>query len=195
VKFPATNEQAHVEVAAAKLYGHVGIPTLNPSIENHGGKTAVKTDWNPDVSNHSEAGLVSAAQHPTHSHTMALAHHMAVITNNRDILGLVADNMMKHKNGSVLSADQGSSFDYRAQGEKKPFNNDISEIHNGFQNPKYLPTRVFGKIHPSVMKSAAQHIKNTLSDDVIHSALSQHGLEKHADTIKARRDSLVKSYT
>ena len=195
VKTPETDEQSHVEVAAAKLYKHAGLETLDPQTIQHKGRTAVKTDWNDHVSRHSLSGLQQDAQHPETAKQIALAHHMAVITNNRDVVGLEYDNLLKHAKGGVVSADQGASFDYRAMGEKKDFDRDIHPLMNGFQNQEYQSGKVFSKLSHDTMKAAAQHVKDRLTDKVIDETLAQHNLQKHAATIKARRDTLIKHFS
>jgi hypothetical protein len=193
VKTPETDEQARVEVAAAKLYKHAGLDTLDPEIIAHNGRTAVKTAWNDSVGRHSLQGLQADAQ-GKNAHHVALAHHMAVITNNRDVVGLEYDNLLKHKNGGIVSADQGASFNFRAMGEQKDFDRDIHPLLNGFKNQEYASGQVFTKLSPEVMKSAAKQIREKLTDQKIDDALAQHGLQKHSAIVKDRRDALLKHY-
>jgi len=195
LKFPEENEQAHVEVAASKMYDRIGLPTLAPQTHQKGARTGVISKWRADLEPSSKDGLISDLKNPEHASRIALAHHAAVITNNRDILGLAFDNILKHKKtGEYVSADQGASLHYRAMGEKKDFDKDIKPLVDGFQNSAYPAGQVFSKVPHSAMKSAAQHIKQHMTDDVIDQSLAGHGLEKHAGTIKARRDALIKHF-
>lgn len=196
IKFPETDEQAHVEVAAAKLYHHVGLKTLNPEIHKMNGRTAVKTVWDDNVERSSPQQIHKDIEDPARAHTVALAHHMAVITNNRDVVGLEYDNLLKHKKtGGYVSADQGASFHFRAMGERKDFDDDIEPLTTGFKNTQYQSGKVFSKLPEHAMKSAASAIKQSLTDDHIDHIMGSHGLGRFADTVKARRDKLLSQYS
>jgi len=194
VKFPKTHEQAKVEVATSELYKHMGITTANPYIKTVQGKQAVTSDWNPNlVKFRSAKDIVDSATDPKRAHQLALMHHAAIITGNRDIIGLAYDNVYQHKDtGDLVSLDQGGSMHFRAQGDPKPFEKDIADVHS-FQNPTYSAGEVFSKIAQSHLKDAA-HDLNKLTDDKIDATLKPHGLEHLGDTIKARRDMLIKHY-
>lgn len=194
VKFPKNEEQARVEAATADLYNAMGIRTLNPRVKQIDGKTALVTKWNPDVESFKRA----SQYHDLMSNTsreleLAKIHHAAIISGNRDVVGLDYSNVMQDKStGELVSADQGGSMHFRAQGEPKVFDSSVADIHS-FQNPAYQSGRVFSKVSPSAFKDATSSV-HKLTDDVIDSVMTLHGLQHHAQTVKNRRDALIKFY-
>jgi hypothetical protein len=194
VKFPDNEEQARVEVATADIYKSMGIKTLSPVVKHVDGKTAVVTKWQDDAKSlTSPKEYHSAMQDPVHADHLALMHHGAIITGNRDIVGLDYNNVMKHKTtGELISADQGGSMHFRAMGGPKEFKSNIADVHS-FQNEAYPSGRVFSKLDRSTLKNAAAKL-HTLTDDTIDSIMKKHGLEAHAQTIKDRRDMLINHY-
>lgn len=195
LKFPADNEQAHVEVATAKLYDSIGLPTLGPQTHQNGPRTGVISKFNDHLVPSSKSSLIADLANPAHASRIALAHHAAVITNNRDILGMEFDNLLKHrKTGELISADQGAAMHYRAMGEQKEFDHNIKPLIDGFQNSMYPAGQVFSKVPKDAMKAAAEHIKQHMTDDKIDAALGEHDLAHHSATVKSRRDSLLTHY-
>ena len=138
VKFPKNPEQAHVEAATASLYSAMGIKTLEPKVKQIEGRTALVTKWQPHIKSlTSHRDYHSEIQDPKREHELALIHHGAIITGNRDVVGLDYTNVMKnHETGELVSADQGGSMHFRAQGAQKEFSADVSDVHS-FQNPLY----------------------------------------------------------
>lgn len=196
VKYPKHEEQARVEVATAKLYNKMGIETVNPRIEQIDGRTAVVSDWNHDLKIVGKHQLQTLAKEPHHAMELAKMRHAAVITGNRDIVGLQYDNIgYDVKKDRLVSLDQGGSMHYRAQGEKKPFEREVGE-HESFDNPRYTPHHVFGAAvehHPEILRNALDHVKN-LKDDDIRSIMSEHGLDDHKETVVDRKKLLLKKY-
>lgn len=194
IKFPRDPEQAHVEVATAKLYNAMGIRTLNQEIVNVDGKVGVATKWNHAVKSLSNAQQYhSMMNDPKHADMIARMHHAAIVTGNRDIVGLDYSNVMHDKTADELvSADQGGSMHFRAQGDKKPFIGEIGDVES-FQNPNYASGSVFSKLPHDVLKAGVPHL-DKLTDDVIDRVANEHGLSKEkAAVIKQRRDLLKNS--
>lgn len=195
VKYPKSDEQAHVEVATSNLYHALGISTLNPKVKSVNGRTAVVTKWNSDVDSlERPEDYHRLMNSPDQTKQLALMHHAAIMTGNRDIIGLDYTNVMKNrKTGELLSVDQGGSMHYRAQGGSKPFDADIEDV-NSFQNPRYSSGQVFSKLPKEALVDAAESLKN-LSDEKINMIMKEHGLEKHAPVVKQRRDMLIKHFS
>jgi hypothetical protein len=189
-KTPNDPKQAHCEVGASKLYKSVGINTLNPEV--HDGKHVV-SPWNNDAKPFRTSDAIKSwlGDNIDHHIDLAKLHHMAVITKNHDVIGLVNDNIMRDSNENLISADQGGSFQFRAQGGHKDFLPNVDEIES-FKVPHRTTGKAFGMIHPLAFDVAAREIKNKLRDDTIDSISKEHGLD--SDTIKKRRDLLVKHY-
>jgi hypothetical protein len=194
VKFPRSPEQAHVEAATADLYNALGIRTLNPEVKEIGGKTALVTKWNPSLhSLQSSRDYHAEIQNPEREKELALMHHAAIMTANRDVVGMDYTNVMKDQHtGQLVSADQGGSMHYRAQGAPKAFEADIADVHS-FQNPEYESGKVFSRVNPATLKETSAKLKD-LTDDTIDSIMQKHGLSHLAPVVKARRDMLVKHY-
>lgn len=194
VKFPKNPEQAHVEAATADIYNAMGIKTLNPKVKQIEGRTALVTKWQPHIksfTHHSQ--YQDEIVDPKREHELALIHHGAIITGNRDVVGLDYTNVMKdHKTGELVSADQGGSMHFRAQGENKEFGPDVKDVHS-FQNPAYQSGRVFSKVSPEAFKKAAGAL-DSLDDEKIDSIMAQHNLGHLADVVKQRRDLLKQHY-
>jgi len=71
-----------------------------------------------------------------------------VVLGNRDVVGLANDNIILTNDGRVLRIDNGSSFDFRAQGGYKDYTEDPSSELNGLRNPSLNKTAaaVYGPI-------------------------------------------------
>lgn len=194
VKFPKTTEQANVEAATSDLYKQMGISTVNAKVKNIKGKTAVTSDWNPNLRSFRSANdILEAAKDPKIAKQLAKIHHAAVLTGNYDVIGLAYDNIFHDKQtGNIVSMDQGGAMHFRAQGKPKPFNKSIDEV-NSFQNPIYTTGRVFGHLDPKHLSDASRDLQG-LTDEHIDSVLRPHKLDHLGDTIKARRDMLIAHY-
>lgn len=195
VKFPHDPQQAHVEVATAELYNTMGIKTLNPKIVNIDGKTGVATKWQDSVKSFQHpVEYQYAIKNKDRMHELAKMHHAAILTGNRDIVGMDYTNVMSNKHtGELVSADQGGSMHFRAQGAKKPFGADIEDVQS-FQNPRFESGQVFSQVPHAELKAAAVHL-NKVTDDVVDSIIAKHNLPKeNAVVIKQRRDLLLKHF-
>jgi hypothetical protein len=190
IKFPHNPEQSHVEAATAELYGHMGVPTLEPKTKEIDGKTGIASKWNPDLEILGHPDNVENRHH----YDLALMHHAAVVTGNLDIVGMEYDNIVKNKKtGDLMSVDQGGAMHFRAMGDKKDFGPSITKEIQGFQNPAYQSGRVFSKIPHETFKAASKHL-DKLTDEKIDATMKAHGLEHLAGVIKTRRDLLKRHY-
>ncbi len=196
IKYPKTEEQARVEVATAKIYGRMGIQTVNPRTEKINGRTAIVSDWNDNLKILSKSQLQELSKQPKHALELAKMRHAAVITGNRDIVGLAYDNIGHDTaNDRLISLDQGGSMHYRAQGAKKPFERNIEE-HESFDNPRFTTQHIFSAAtqhHPDILRTAIDHVKQ-LKDDDIRSIMTEHGLDDHKETVVDRKKLLIKQY-
>jgi hypothetical protein len=193
IKFPANPEQAKVEVATDKLYQKMGIHTLGAELHKTGDRLGVRTKWRDDVKTMGNPLHQNFSE--DHSHQLATMLHAGAVTANRDVVGLEFDNIL-HDGKHYISADQGGSMHFRAMGGDKPFDHEVGEVES-FKNPRYttgMLHHAITKTYPNVMRDTAASLKK-LSDTHIDSVFKEVGLDqKHADTVKARRDVLLKHY-
>lgn len=194
IKFPRNPEQAKVEVATAKIYEKLGIKTLKPDLVNVNGKIGVRTKW---LENHKPIGYGFRNKvKPEHGEAMAKLYHGAVITGNRDAVGLEFDNILHSPSGDLLSVDQGGSMHFRAMGGSKDFHgNEIGEFES-MRNPEYPSGEFFNHaVKPEHEKASLEAIKNNLTDEHIDSIINEVGLDqKHADVIKQKKALLLSKY-
>jgi hypothetical protein len=194
VKYPKSEEQAHVEAATSDIYNALGIKTLNPKVKDVNGRSAVVTKWKSDIDSlTSPEDYHRMMSNPERAKELALMHHASIMTGNRDVIGLDYTNVMKNfKTGELYSVDQGGSMHFRAQGGNKPFEADISDVES-FQNPRYSSGQVFSRLPKEVLKDTSKDL-NKLTDVHIDMIMKKHGLEKYANVIKNRRDMLIKHF-
>lgn len=192
-KFYPTSAQARSEVAAARVYGLLGVPTLNPHLVTHGGKTGVGTLWNSDVKRVLPSELASLTDEKQKAQ---LADHFmaAVLTKNWDAIGLEYDNVMRSPSGALHSVDLGGAFRHRAMGGPKDFGPDIGES-SSMMDPQQPSGRVFRQLGADHLRAAAQRLKSLTLPQVEHAV---HGMDDHATVAKniiARRDKLVAAWS
>lgn len=194
IKFPRNPEQAKVEVATAKIYDKLGIKTMKPALVELNGKLGVKTKWHD---NHRPIGYnFKDKVKPEHGEEMTKLYHGAVITSNRDAVGLEFDNILHSPSGELFSVDQGGSMHFRAMGGAKDFNgHEIGEF-DSMRNPEYTSGDFFNHVvKPEHEKASIDSIKNSLTDDHIDSIIKEVGLDqKHADVIKQKKALLLSKY-
>lgn len=195
IKYYRNPDQAKVEALTGKIYEHMGIRTLKPEHHVIGGRHAVVTKWNDSLSSVKphEFNNVSHEQ----AKDLAKMHYGAVLTKNWDIVGLVHDNIMKDKEGRMVSVDHGGSFHFRARGTAKDYGPDIAEKESLRTNGD-ASGHVFSSLyrqHPYIEEHAKEavrsiddeHIKNLFETSGLH---NQDVLHKH---FKARKAALLKS--
>lgn len=176
VKIPNNPRQSHSELLASELYTHFGIRTTNPKIDI--GTGGIASTWNPNLvhmssNEHIEYGKSSREN----ALQYAKLHHAAILTGNRDILGLDFTNVMRDvTDNRLVSLDQGGSFEFRAMGGHKDYKDDILDIHS-FKNPEYSSGQVFPKIfkeHQGVEKEAFEDLINNTSNTKIKEIFGKH---------------------
>lgn len=129
VKHYANPDQGRVEALTGRIYGDMGIHTLQPEHREVNGRPALVTRWRHDLEpvHHSDFTRLSAAQHQD----VGRMYHGAILTKNWDILGLGHDNVMRHTgDGRLFSVDHGGAFHFRAQGGHKDYGPDVGEHHS-----------------------------------------------------------------
>lgn len=121
---------------------------------------------------------------------------------NWDVVGQGYDNMLVGKDGSVARIDNGGSLFYRAQGGKKDFGANVTEL-DSMRDPKINPTaaKVFGKLSDDEIKAqASEFVKNYDSKrNEIHamidaSPMSAAGKEKVKAALDARAENIKQKW-
>jgi len=180
-------DQAKVEALTGKLYKAIGIKTLSPTMH---GESSIKTPWNDNIESVKPKDFKKLS--PKQARQLADMYHGAILTKNWDIVGLVHDNIMRHKKtGDLISIDHGGSMHFRAQGGIKPggFDSDIKEKESLVNNDG-ASGDVFShlhKHHPDAIKDSLESLKN-LDMGKIHKAFKSSGLsnweEMHSNFVK-----------
>lgn len=190
VKFYRDPEQAKTEVAASKIYGHMGVPHLNPKLVKHGEKLGVSTEWRTDLKRHTPEQLNSP---PEHLHPQLAKHfHAAVLTKNWDAIGLEHDNVMSDKVGNLHTVDLGGSLQHRAMGGHKEYGHDIGE-HDSLMSRGKPSGDVFSNLSHETLKHAAHSLNNVTDDHIDNAVKGMRDSHKIGTAMKARRD-LIKSH-
>lgn len=142
VKHYQNPDQGKVEALAGKIYHHMGIATTQPEFHpDVNGKHAVVSRWNPNLEqmHHSEFKSLSPEQHAQ----VGRMYHAAVLTKNWDMVGLVHDNIVRHREtGELHSVDHGGAFHFRARGGPKEYGPDIAE-HQSLRHNDQASGEVF----------------------------------------------------
>jgi len=189
IKHSHSNEHAHNEVLASKLYKLAGSPVVDQNLI-HTGK--------------GKLGTISKMEHLTpmnedsakdkkdiHKH---LGTHAWL--SNWDTVGLEYDNQARDKHGKMKTIDVGGSLLYRAQGGPKGkfFGDHPSEmktLKNRDMNPQ--ASHVFKSIKPEDEKESIDRVKN-ISDKDIHSTIDKYAHPDHKEFLKhtlvARKNNL-----
>jgi hypothetical protein len=187
-----TPDQAHAEVAAANIYKLLGAKTVNPKLLTIDDNKAVASKWNTNLENLS-------AEHFDNFNDVQdqdlLKHYIAsVLTKNWDSVGLIYDNIRKHKkSGELVTVDTGGTFNFRAMGGHKDYTDDASELHTLRYNNN-SSGRVFGnmfKRHPIL-----KHLKS-IPDSKFLNAIKSSGFDDYKELTKIllkRKDEILKHY-
>lgn len=140
VKQYVNEAQARTEVGAAQVYELAGAPTLRPVMRAVEGKTSVATQMrklekvDPSKVTDKEAEDIGRA------------YAAAVITGNRDVVGDGFDNLMRDPaTGRIVQTDLGGAFEFRAQGQPKPYDGEIDDAR-GLLNKQYAAGQFFNKV-------------------------------------------------
>lgn len=192
-KFPDNPDHVKSELLAATLYEAAGVAVPHTRPVTLGGKFGIASKWQDDLSSVSSAKLAKAKG----------AHAGFAIDawlGNYDVVGLANDNLQVAADGSVVRVDVGGSLQYRAQGKKKDFGNEVTEIdtlRDSSINAK--AAAVFGKITKADIVASVAKVA-AISDYEIKTLVNEHGpgtsadKEKLAETLIARKNDLLKRY-
>lgn len=113
---------------------------------------------------------------------------------NRDVFGLVYDNILTDENGTPWRIDNGGALTYRAMGAKKTdFGNEVTEL-DIFKTGK--KAKVFGSdVMPVENELDGAKRLRDLSPDSIRDMVSQYGLDDElANKLIARREYILDRY-
>lgn len=106
------------------------------------------------------------------------------VMGNRDVVGLSADNILVDKHGNAHRIDNGSSFDFRAQGGKKEYTDKVGELQT-MRDPKYDKHKVFQGLTDAQIRQQALDI-HANRDAIIAAAPA-----KYRDTLSKRIDDVL----
>lgn len=192
-KFPGDDDTAKSEVLAAKLYSLAGLASQDAKLITKGGKIGIASKW-VDVKKAGSPAALAAVQDAQSG--FAVDAWLA----NWDVVGLGYDNLQIGADGKAVRVDAGGSLEYRAQGAKKPFGPEVTELKTLLDkksNPQ--AASVFGGMtEADITASVAKVLK--ISDVAIRAVVNQFGpgdaaaKQKLADTLIARKADLAKKY-
>ena len=191
-KFPGDMNVAKSEILAANLYALAGVEAQKAVLIKKGGKLGIASQWT-DVTKATPAKLAKAS---------GALDGFAVDAwlGNWDVIGLNFDNLMIDKDGKAVRIDAGGSLEYRAQGEKKPFGNEVTEIAS-LRDPAVnaQAAKVFGKITDADLNASVLKVLKIPDSDIIK-LVNDSGIgdkahrEKLAQTLIARKKDLAKKF-
>lgn len=191
-KFPADEDVAKSEVLAAKLYAATGVAGQDAKLITKGGKVGIASRWT-EVSKTTASALKK---------TDGVHSGFAVDAwlGNWDVVGLGFDNLQVGADGKAVRIDAGGSLEYRAQGGKKAFGNNVSELdslRDASINPQ--AAAVFSGITQADIAASASKVAK-LSDDSIRILVNTYGpgdaaaKQALADTLIARKADILAKY-
>ncbi len=176
-KIPNGGKQWQAEIAATKLYEAAGIDV--PEITEFtfaDGTKGVLSKYIPNL---------QQLKSPN-----ALANNgfgMDVLLENWDSIGLAYDNTLITPDGKVIKIDNGGSFDFKAQGQNKPFTAVPMELVTTL-DPTINPqaAHIYGSMSKSdVLTSLKKAV--SLDDTKIESILKQYNCEEYYTTVIKRK--------
>jgi len=168
VKHSHTDDHAHNEILANRMYEHMGVPTLEPQLVRHAKGLGVASpmthleDFNP----HDEGHRKEVAKH--------FAAHAFI--SNWDATGPDNTNQA-HTHRGMTTVDAGGALNYRAMGSPKggAFGHSVSEWDT-LRNPSMNRTaaHVFNKMTPKDTVDSSKAVANFRNAD-IHKLVHEHG--------------------
>lgn len=192
-KFPSDPDHAKSEILTAELYKAAGIaaPELKPV--THQGKSGLASKWKDGLSATTASKLAKAK---------GALDGFAVDAwlGNWDVIGLANDNLQVGPDGKAFRVDVGGSLEYRAQGAKKAFGAEVTELdsmRDKSVNPK--SAAVFGKMSKADIAASVAKIA-AIPDDMIEGLVEVYGPGTQAQkaalakTLIARKADLLKKY-
>lgn len=191
-KFPKSEAIAKSEVLAANLYALAGVAGQDAKLVERHGVLAVASRW--QSVNKASASVLAATEG-----TLDGFGADAWLA-NWDVVGIGNDNLQIGANGKAVRIDAGGALMYRAQGGKKAFSDNVSELdslRDGAINPH--AAAVFGKMSNADITASIAKIVAIKNSD-IKSMVEKHGpgstAEKKAlyDTLVARKNDMLAKY-
>lgn len=186
VKHSKSDDHARNEVLAARLYEAADAPVLGYKLtRDAAGKLGTATAWVDDKAAFDVKSNI--AKHAAQEH---FATHAWLA--NWDAVGLAFDNQAGVK-GKLTTLDTGGAMRFRAQGEPKPFGDQVSEW-NTLRDPAKNPqaAAVFGSMTVNQQAESAAKVA-AVPDAVIDALVKKYGPKdpaenaKLAATIKVRK--------
>lgn len=172
------NEQSKAEVLASKLYQLAGVNAPELQLyESASGKTGLLSKFIPNLTPVSspKSGLSDGF-----GMDILLANWDAVCSNNA-----VTDGT------NIYRIDLGGTFDYRAQGFKKPFTGIVDEITTLINpNVNYTSANLFSAMTRTDMIDSIKKV-TAISDADIIKVLEAEGMEGYKDVILQRKAFLT----
>lgn len=200
MKFYKNMDQGRSEVLSNLVTDQLGLTSPKATIKkielNGQVKEAMATEWMGDLTfiknyKHDITNLPPGEQEQLAKHFLS-----SVLVGDRDVVGLVYDNLARTKDGKWICIDRGGSFKFRAQGGPKEYGANPIEFE-GLTNPSInaQSSSIFNPIlDNTVAKDPAKYIswlKGLLSAD-IDKAVKKAGLGQDiANTMAVRRDKLI----
>lgn len=191
-KFPKSEAIAKSEVLASNLYALAGVAGQDAKLVSKGGLLAVASRW--QSVNKASASVLAATEG-----TLDGFGADAWLA-NWDVVGIGNDNLQIGANGKAVRIDAGGALMYRAQGGKKAFGDNVSELdslRDGAINPH--AAAVFGKMSKADITASIAKIVAIKNSD-IKSMVEKHGpgstAEKIAlyETLVARKNDMLAKY-
>ena len=192
-KFPSDPDVAKSEVLAARLYAAAGVSGQDAQLITRDGKIGIASKWQ-DVKKVAPADLAK---------TDGVASGFAVDAwlGNWDVVGMEFDNLQVDvATGKAMRVDAGGSLQYRAQGGKKAFGNNVVEL-DSLRDKAINPqaAAVFGKLTKADITASVAKIAQ-LPDANIRALVEKFGPGNEAerkalaDTLVARKADLLTKY-
>jgi hypothetical protein len=193
IKFYANPDQGRSEALASALVGQLGVRTTMPHVESVHGKEALVSPWieAKPVKWPGAVQLLDAERRVD----LATMYYAAVLTKNWDVLGIDYSNIAQDAQGHLVQLDLGGAFEFRAQGQHKDYDADVSEKSSLMR--EHLPSgAVFNQLRrldPKAFDTALERVRG-LDSNAIEGAFVASGLKNSATlarTFFARRAALI----
>jgi hypothetical protein len=188
IKFSSSgsDEQVKSEALANNLYGLLGIGTLGTSLISFQGKTALKSDWQPNLTTipigqmSKEAGIMDS---------FVADAWLA----NWDVIGPKNDNTQK-AGDKIIKIDSGGALKFGGAGGAKPFTATVNELETlRDPNKAKVAYQVFQDITTENLVTGAQKLAK-VTDAHIDAIVDNSQIsdkENMKEVLKARRDAIV----
>lgn len=191
-KFPKSEAIAKSEVLAANLYALAGVAGQDAKLVERHGVLAVASRW--QSVNKASASVLAATEG-----TLDGFGADAWLA-NWDVVGIGNDNLQIGANGKAVRIDAGGALMYRAQGGKKAFGDNVSEL-DSLRDKAINPhaAAVFGKMSKADITASIAKVVGIKNSD-IKSLVEKYGpgsvAEKKAlyDTLVARKNDMLAKY-